>query len=514
VPPRAAAIRAFPPTAANGPIKYNINTGDPAYEVYDHEQKAVTVMFRRELNDNLALRSNFRFQNNDLSYRQLYVGGFATTGTGMNVNTEYATIIRGGGGADENFDTLTLDSGLNAKFNTGAIGHDVLVGLDYLRVTGENVQQFNTGQTSNPLTSIPNLNLYAPIYGGQMPSMDLTQLSAAYINTGTTRDQVGLYVQDQITLGGLHLLAAGRWDWYTQGTLNKKNNTFTPLAQNAFTMRLGALYEFEFGLSPYFSYSESFEPQAGSDYLGTPFVPTTGKMYEGGLKFQPRGMNALFTLAVYELKRQNVPVGDPLAGTNGRPSNSQVQIGETRVRGVEIEGRGEISPGLDLVFAGTYTDALITQGTPSVPAAAPTVTRLGTAGTPSTTGTVPLGVPEWQASAFLSYDFGRGGAGEKPLGGLSIGAGFRYVSGSYGSTSYKVVNSVTTFEAFKTKGFTLFDAMIGYDLGFASPSLRGLSLAVNAQNLFNKEHIASCFFTNSCYFGASRTLVGSLRYKW
>jgi iron complex outermembrane receptor protein len=76
------------------------------------------------------------------------------------------------------------------------------------------------------------------------------------------------------------------------------------------------------------------------------------------------------------------------------------------------------------------------------------------------------------------------------------------------------VNSVTTFELFKTKSFTLFDAMFAYDLGHASPALDGLSVAVHAQNLFDKQHVSSCFFSNSCYFGASRTVVGSLRYKW
>lgn len=498
----------------NGPIEYHLNTGDPAYEVYDHKQKSVALLFRREFNEHLAFRSNVRFQNNKLSYRQLYVGGFATTGTGLNINTDYSTIIRGGGGADEDFDTLTMDSSFNAKFETAGIEHDILVGLDYLRITGENFQQFNTGQTANPLTSIPNLNLYAPVYGVGIPSLDLKLLSPAYTNSYTTRDQTGLYIQDQVKIGGLHLIASGRWDSYDQRTLNKKNRVLTPLSQSAFTMRFGALYEFAFGLSPYVSYTESFEPQAGADYLGNPFSPTTGNMYEAGLKYQPRGLNALITLSAYELKRQNVPVGDPLAGTGDRPTNSQIQIGETRVRGVELEARGELRPGLDIIFAGTYTDALITQGAPAVPASAPTLTRLGSTGTPSTTGTVPLGVPEWQASGFLSYDFGRGGAGEGPLGGLSFGAGFRYVDGSLGSTSYKIVNSVTTFELFKTKSFTLFDAMLAYDLGHASPALDGLSIAVNAQNLFDKQHVSSCFFSNSCYFGASRTVVGSLRYKW
>ncbi|MGK6321415.1 TonB-dependent siderophore receptor [Sphingomonas sp. DT-204] len=495
----------------NGPLPLHINTGDPGYERYNHKQKAITALFRHDFSDQLTFRSNFRFQNNTLSYRQLYVAGYATTGTGANRNTDYSTIIRGGGGADEDFDTLTLDNHLNAKFATGPVRHNLLAGIDYQYISGENFQQFNTGQTSNPLTSIPNLSLYAPVYGGTLPSFDLTVLSPNYVNTYSKRDQLGLYLQDQMAIGRLQLIASGRWDWYNQNTINKKIVTGTPnavtrLSQTAFTMRLGALYEFPFGLSPYVSYSESFEPQAGGDYQGIPFDPVTGKMYEAGLKFQPSGTKALLTLSVYELKRQKVPVTDPRAGTGGIPANAQIQIGEVRVRGVELEGRGEVTPGFDIVLAASYTDAIITQGTPAIPP------RTGDSGTPTTTGTRQLGTPEWQASTFLSYDFGKRTMG--PIGGLSIGGGVRYVGGSAGSTKYAVINGVTTFQAFTTDSFTLVDGMIGYDLGYSTDALRGWSVALNAANLLDERYISACPFSNSCYFGASRTVTGSLRFKW
>lgn len=491
-----------------GKLPREINTGDPGYERYNHKAKSIAAFFRHDFSDALTIRSGLRYQNNELSYRQIYVGGFATTGTGAARNSDFSTITRGGGGADEDFDTLTIDTSINARFETGAIRHNVLVGLDYQRITGENVQQFNTGVSANPLTSMPTLRLFAPTYGGVLPSLDLTVLSAAYVNTFGKRDQVGVYVQDQISMGRLQLIASARKDWYTQLTLNKKATAspVTRLEQSALTTRLGALYEFEFGLSPYFSYSKSFEPQAGSTYLGVPFVPVTGRQYEAGVKFQPQGTNAIFTASVYDLRRQKVPVGDPLAGTNGIPTNSQIQIGEVRVRGFELEGRGEVVPGFDVIAALSYTDAIITQGAPAVAATATS------SGTPTTTGTRQLGTPEWAASTFLSYDFGRGGKLSGPLGGFQIGAGARYVGGSDGTTNYAVINGVTTFQRFRTQGFVLVDALLGYDLGFAG--LQGWSVAVNAANLFDKTHVTACPFHNSCYYGASRTVIGSLRYNW
>lgn len=491
-----------------GELPRNINTGDPGYERYDHRAKSIAALFRHEFNEHLAFRSSARFQNNKLSYRQLYVGGFATTGTGAARNSDFTTIIRGGGGADEDFDTLTLDNNLNAKFETGGIRHNLLVGVDYQHIAGENVQQFNTGVSANPLTSIPNLKLFAPVYGGVLPSFDLTQLSSAYVNTFGKRDQTGIYIQDQMEIGRLQLIASGRYDWYDQITLNKRNSAVTTLSQTAFTMRLGALYEFPFGVSPYVSYSESFEPQAGTTYLGEPFDPVTGRQYEAGIKYQPAGTNALFTLSVYDLRRQNVPVGDPRAGTGGIPANAQIQIGEVRVRGAELEGRGEVVPGFDVVAALSYTDAIITQGTPAV---APTATN---SGTPTTTGTRQLGTPKWIASTFLSYDFGKSGNVSGGLAGLTLGGGARYVGGSDGTTSYAVINNVTTFQRFTTKSFLLVDALIGYDLGRLSSAMEGVTLAVNAANLLDKKHVTACPFNNSCYYGAARTVMASVRYAW
>lgn len=488
-----------------GELPRDINTGDPGYERYDHRQKAIAALFRHEFNDNLSFRSNFRFQNNELSYRQLYVAGFARTADGF--NSDYSRIIRGGGGADEDFDTLTLDNHFAAKFGTGPVQHHVLAGIDYQNITGENFQQFNTGVSTNPLTSIPTLNLFNPVYRGTLPSFDLTVLSSGYINTYGKRTQVGLYLQDQIAIGRLQLIASGRFDWYDQTTRNKKltegqRGAATFLSQSAFTARLGALYEFEFGVSPYVSYSESFEPQAGVNADGTPFVPVTGRQYEAGLKFQPKGTTAIFTASAYDLRRQKVPAGDP-----ANPAN-QIQIGEVRVRGVELEGRGEIVRGLDLILAGSYTDAIITQGAPAIAATATT------GAVPTTTGTRQLGTPEWLASGFVSYDFGRNAAVTGPLGGLKLGGGVRYVDGSDGTTQYAVINGVATFQRFTTDLFTLVDAVIGYDLGKASSALTGFSLAVNAANLFDTRHVTACPFNNSCYFGAGRTVIGSLRFDW
>lgn len=484
-----------------GELPSDINTGDPNYEVFDRYQRSLATLFRHDFNDWISVRTNARFQNTDLTYRQLYVDGFATTGTGPARNTDYSTIIRGGGGADEDYDTLTADTSLTLELDTGPLSHSVLAGVDYQNIDGENFQRFNTGVTTNPLTSIPNLSLFAPIYRGVMPTRDLTQLSTAYINTETEREQIGVYLQDQISIQKLQLIASGRYDEYEQDSLNKRNGVVTPLSQDAFTMRLGALYELPLGFAPYVSYSESFEPQAGSTYQGEAFDPVTGRQYEVGVKYQPQDTNAIFTLAAYDLRRQKVPVGHPDAGTGGIPANAQIQIGEVVIRGVEIEGRGEVLQGWDLTLTGTYTDAEITQGAPA------------SGITPSTTGTRPLGTPQWMGSTFLSYDF-EANQSSGTLDGLTLGAGVRYVGGSDGTTTNAVVNGQNIFTHFTTDSFVLVDAMASYDLERWHSSLAGAQLALNVANLLDERHVTACPFNNSCYFGAARTVVGTLTYQW
>jgi len=485
-----------------GDLPLDINTGDPGYEIFDRYQRSVATLLRHDFSDRVTLRTNMRFQNTELSYRQLYVEGFATTGTGANRNTDFSTLVRGGGGADEDFDTFTADSQLSIAMATGRLEHKLLAGVDYQDITGENFQRFNAGVSTNPLTSVPNLRLFAPVYGGTLPTRDLTLLSPAYINTDTERDQVGVYLQDQISIDRLQLIASGRYDWYDQDSLNKKNGVTTPLSQEAFTTRIGALYEFTTGIAPYVSYSESFEPQTGATYDGTSFEPVTGRQYEAGVKYQPSGTNAIFTLSAYDLRRQKVPVGHPAAGTGVIPSNAQVQIGEVVIRGVEIEGRGELAPGFDIALAGTYTDAEIAQGAPA------------SGITPTTTGTRPLGTPEWTASSFLSFDFGRSELSEGAIAGLTVGGGARYVDGSNGATNYLVVNGASVFTRFETDSYVLLDAMLSYDMERVAPSFAGLEVALNAANLLDKRHVTACPFLNSCYFGASRTVTATVRYAW
>lgn len=121
--------------------------------------------------------------------------------------------------------------------------------------------------------------------------------------------------------------------------------------------RGGVNYLFDNGVTPYFSYSESFEPSSQVGESGNIFTPSKGKQYEAGVKYVPSDRPIVITGAVYQLTKTNNLMADP----NG--SFWSVEGGEIRSRGVEIEAKAALSASVNVVGSYTYTDAEYTTDT-------------------------------------------------------------------------------------------------------------------------------------------------------
>jgi iron complex outermembrane receptor protein len=308
--------------------------------------------------------------------------------------------------------------------------------------------------------------VFAPIYG-------LSIVPPATSRTDVKNNLYGVYLQDQIRLGGFVLTLAGRRDWSEA----KSATAFGDSRQfdQAWTGRAGLTYVFENGVAPYVSYAESFTPQTGADSAGNLFDPEEGTQYEVGVKYQPPGMNSLFTAAVFELTRSNLLTGDP-----AHPGFS-VQSGEARSRGIELEARVSLTKQLDVVGAYTYLDTEYTKNNDGLE------------------GLRLPAIPHHQASAWAMYRM----PDESALAGLSLGGGVRFT----GSTA-------NTANTFKVPSFTLVDAAVSYDLGGLSSRLAGTEISLNAKNLFNNKYVASCYFGEWCAYGYERTVTAGLRYSW
>ena len=168
------------------------------------------------------------------------------------------------------------------------------------------------------------------------------------------------------------------------------------------------------------------------------------------------------TLSVYDLTQQNVLTTD-LAG------GPQIQEGEVRSRGAELEARAQLTNGLSLIAGYAYTNAEITKSNNG------------------NEGNEPGAVPEHSASLWADYRFG--GA----LSNLNVGAGARYIG-----ATYDLGNTV------RVPDYTVYDALLGYWLD-------DWRLALNVRNLTD-EDATTC--TYLCFYGQERTYTATVTYRW
>lgn len=434
----------------NGRIPRHRYIGEPDFDRSVNEKTSVGYLFEHKFNDVFTVRQNLRYSHVRHSSDELFVLGWA--------DADKRQVSRFADSRSGSGDVLAVDNQLQAKFSTGPADHTLLAGLDYSRVKYSQWQQLGMAAP---------LDLFSPVYG----NTDMMMLPAS--DYRQTVQQTGLYLQDQVKLDKKWVvLLGGRYDWVR----NENSATWASApVQNdeKFTGRAGLVYLSDSGLAPYISYSESFLPATGRTFDNQVFKPEMGQQYEIGVKYEPRNMNVMYTLALFDLTKKNVSTPDPAnPGFN-------IQEGQTRSRGVELEAKVGLASNLDLMASYTWNDVKVTRSTE-----------------PGIQGNRPARVPEQMASVWVDYRLPLAG----PLAGLRVGGGVRYVGSSYGDRE----------NTFKVPSATVVDAMLRYEF---TPG-RGLALSLNASNLFDKQYVASCYSMMGCQYGQGRTMYATMEYAW
>ncbi|CAM4405045.1 TonB-dependent siderophore receptor [Bordetella pseudohinzii] len=422
-----------------------LRNGDPDFNRFDQDQKSIGYQFEHRFNDTFQARQSLRYGQVNAILDNILLSGIGPTG-----------IQRVARRFEETMANLALDNQLQADFRTGPLAHTVLLGLDYSRVHAD--ARRDTGPA-------PALNPDNPVYGVPVPT------PATPIYDGLERNyQTGLYLQDQVKIAERWMLTlGGRYDWYEQKLENRLTRKDSRQEGERFSGRAGLNYVFDNGLAPYVSYSQSFLPNAGVSAAGDTFAPSQGRQWEAGVKYQPVGSRALYTLAVFDIRKTNVLTNDL-----SNPGFA-IAAGEMRSRGVELEGKFSLGAGWDFTGSYTYIDAEITQANDG------------------SKGKRPALVPEHSASGWLNYTFG-----DSALAGLSIGAGLRYVGATYGDNR----------NTLKIDAHTLVDAGLSYTYD------KQLTFSVNATNLFDKDYLATCSDLTDCYPGNRRSVIGRVKYRF
>jgi iron complex outermembrane receptor protein len=441
-------------------IPRSMNLGEPTFDQFKKQEANLGYQFEHQVNDIFQVKQNFRYTYNDIYTQEAGPSGLPLTNSGTTlIRTPY---INSGV-----LNSFVIDNEAIARFYTGPVHHEVLVGTDYQNTEYDHYL-FN-GYVGG--TTAPSLNLVNPVYGVAIPRPNNMLATSTAINL----QQTGVYGQDQIGIGNFTILGGVRQDWAINQTTSFKTGAQTEQDTAATTGRAAIMYNFADGIAPYFSYATSFQPLAGTTDTGAPLKPTEGEQYEVGLKYQPPGTKSIFTVAAYDLRQTNVTVSNTLY------IGSVIQTGEVRSRGIELEARTDVTNNLQAIAAYTYDDVENTQATPAM------------------LGKAPVGIPLNMASLWLGYDMP---ANVAP--GLKLSGGVRHLDNTWGDTA----------NTFKVPAFTLFDIGLQYDFGRQFVSLRGLTGNINVTNLFDKIYISSCLSLTTCTFGAGRMVLAGLKYHW
>ncbi|QYO63696.1 TonB-dependent siderophore receptor [Leptolyngbya sp. 7M] len=281
-----------------------------------------------------------------------------------------------------------------------------------------------------------------------------------------TTNNIGIYLQDLISFtDNLKLLIGGRFDFIDYESINLLAAETTSLYDDAFSPRIGIVYQPIETVSLYASYTRSFTPNLFSRTVdGSRLDPERGTQYEIGVRSEFLDGRLSATLAAYQITKSNVAVDDP-----DNP-NFSIQTGEQRSRGIELDIAGEILNGWNVIASYAYTDAIISRDTSPLE------------------GNQLRGVPEHSASLWTTYEIQEG-----DLQGLGFGIGAFFSDSRQGDSS----------NTFQLPSFVRTDAALYY----RRPSFQ---VALNIKNLFDVQYFEASNSRVAIDSGLPLTVIATL----
>ncbi|TGE28230.1 TonB-dependent receptor [Hymenobacter metallicola] len=451
-------------------------------------QTSTTATLSSRLNDTWQIRGVAGFQryaNEQMS---------ATRPVASAATATYGDLSRGlqRSETQENYFLAQLD--LTGKFRTGFLEHTLLVGADADQYQTTAIA-YTTPQTaadaSKAIATFDIINILDPNKVIAQPKERLTGFQDLVRNTytkGNTR-RAGFYVQDLLSVTEkIKVLAGLRWsyqetpsDVYYYNTVANRNTRPVPLAgtladnrrfDNAFSPRLGVVFQPVKTTALFASYSNSFTPNSGFDLQNKSLAPSIIDQYEIGIK------NDLFkgalsaNVTAYRIvnsnQSQSVLPNDPRFASS-LTNSPQELAGEVTSKGVEVDVQSKPMNGWSVITGYSYNNTAYTNSNIYE------------------NGSRLRYNPAHTANLSLFYNFGSAFGSTSFLRGLSAGVTTYYVGDKLAGRNPRLVDPATG-EAWKTAdankmisipNYTQFDASLGY-------SYERFSLRVKLANLLNE----------------------------
>jgi iron complex outermembrane recepter protein len=374
--------------------------------------------FQHQINANWTLKNRFQYAFSNFNLQNTFQEALAD---------DNRTALRSSFTNFARDDEYNLQTEITGRIQTGIVSQNLLFGVDFRRFS----------QRGGPLIAgdpAPPIDIFNPQYGQPLPVVPPTNFDEAFRSYST-----GIFAQNLISIGKkFKILLGGRYDWIQYN--------FDENGAQAFSPRVGLVYQPIQPVSLYANWSRSFEPTDGEDRFGNRFIPIRGEQFEVGVKAEMLRGRLTTTLSAYQITRQNDLIADP----DSPPGlDFQIQIGEQRSRGIVFDITGEPLPGLKLFINYALTNAIVTVD----PGSGREGSRLP-------------GVPQQTGSLWAIYELQRGAAK-----GLGFGGGVFVVGDRPGTTSL-------------VDAYLLADAVLYY-------RRNNWRFQVNFQNLTNRRFIVN-----------------------
>jgi iron complex outermembrane receptor protein len=436
----------------NGKLPNDLFIGKPGWDRYDGRLAQGTALVDHRFSDRVKLSLKARYIDSDLTYLTHYPDNYTTPDNPF-TDPDQRIIGLYADGSLARMEIFTTDNNMQFNFNTGGdIEHVLLAGVDYSwnRVRKE-------GGYGYEFIDIYDIDYDAlSDYGGGVPT------DFAYTED-TRGKQLGLYVQDQVRFWDkVSVVVGARHD-----NASASSSGVETYDTSAWSFRAGIIADLLPGVSPFFSYTESFEPIAGTASNGDPFVPQNGRQFEAGVKIHP-GDNVLVTLTAYHIKQTNRPVDDP---STPDPFD-QMQAGSLTSKGFEAEASASLPGNFQLLGNISYNKAEV-EGT----------------------GVQLDNVPKFNASLWATKTIDLGNEMS-----LMLGGGINH-TGSNRSYGFAFPDGILT------PSYTLVDALARLDW-------RQWRFQLNATNLLGEEFYSACLARGDCFMGAERNVYGTVSYRF
>lgn len=358
---------------------------------------------------------------------------------------------------------ISFDAGLRFDFNTGSIGHRLVISASSVDLESDNA--FALSSFFDTFAS----NLYQPVNVAPPPADFFT---GGNLNSPLTTEAVNnqsLAIADTLALLDDRLLVTIGLRRQSIETKSFDFNTGARLGgydDNALTPAAGVVWKLSPSVSLYGNYAESLQPGAIAPSIsggvpisnvGEVLEPFTGEQFELGAKYDGGRFGA--TASLFSLARPNAIVVD----------NRFTNDGEQHNRGLELSVFGEPLPGVRIVGGATYVDAELAETQGGI-----------------NEGNRPIGVAELQANLNLEWDV-------PGVTGLTLDGRVLHT----GDQETNEANSINI------DSWTRFDLGLRYRLPLASP----VTLRARVENITDEAYWASA----GGFPGANYLILGNPR---